>query len=259
MQCEHISAETFHGRRGGPKNSFRYGVDYVLEDFSDTPRPGLYSRDRFNLWHLDSRNHGGPRSDGRGVEWFREELAARGFPLAGAQLVLLAQPAFLWWRFSPVSFWIALRDGQPCAFVAEVNSTFGQRHCYFCARPGFEPISAGDRLVADKLMHVSPFQTIAGQYHFNLDMTKTDIRIRILYRNGGEGVVATLAGRRRAASNASLLAAALRRPFGSARVLGLIYWQALKLRIKRAPFLGRQPAPAAPLSDGREATPDASA
>ncbi|MDV7144345.1 DUF1365 domain-containing protein [Tropicimonas sp. TH_r6] len=250
---DHIAGQTFHARRGHLKHAFKYSVDFVLADLPLRETPRLLSANRFNLWHLSDRHHGGPRGAGRGVDWFRELLAARKFPLEGAQLVLLTQPSFLWFEFNPVSFWIALRDGAPCAFVAEVNSTFGQRHCYFCAHDDFRPIQRTDRLSAQKLMHVSPFQKIEGQYHFNFDLTDEAVDIRIAYENGKDGVIATLSGPRRPATNASLARAALARPLGAARVLALIHWQAIFLYVKRAPFLKRQPAPETLVSDGHGA------
>ena len=247
---QHIQAHTYHARRGSLKNAFSYGVDYVLSDLG-TDQPRLFSHNRFNLWSLWDRHHGGALREGRGVAWFRDILSERGFPLSDAQLLLLAQPRFLWFQFNPVSFWIALVDGQPCAFVAEVNSTFGQRHCYFCAHNDFSPIQKSDRLTATKLMHVSPFQKVEGLYHFNFGLTKTEINIRISYENGGQGVLATLIGKRTTATNRSLLWAVLRRPFGALRVLALIHWQAAVLYLKRAPFLKKQPPPALLLSESK--------
>lgn len=246
---EHIQGQTYHARRGKLENAFRYGVDYILCDLTDAAHPLLLSHNRPNLWSLWDRSHGGPRADGRGVDWFRNTLAERDFPYADAQLVLLAQPSFLWFHFSPVSFWIALHDDRVCAFVAEVNNTFGHRHCYVCAHADFRPIEKSDIMVAEKLMHVSPFQDVAGQYSFSFDLSDTAISIRISYQNGKEGVLATLSGKRRRATSASLLWAALRRPFGSARVMVLIHWQALILWIKRAPFLKTPTPPASLVSD----------
>jgi len=242
---EHVAAQTFHGRRGRLKNAFRYGVDYVLTDMTDGAPP-LLSRNRFNLFAIHDRHHGGPRGAGRGVAWFRAELTRRGFPLDGAQLLLLTQPSFLWFHFNPVSFWIALKDGSPRAFVAEVNNTFGHRHCYFAAHPDFRPIRRREVIEAQKLMHVSPFQQVAGRYRFSFGMTAQAFDIRIWYTNGSEGVLATLVGPRRPMTSGRLLGAALRRPLGPVRVVALIYWQAFKLWLKRAPFL-RKPEPPEPL------------
>ena len=251
MILEHIQAQTHHARRGALKNAFTYGVDYVLTDLGQVA-PRLISRNHFNLWSLWDHRHGGIRDDGHGVEWFRSILEKRDFATKNAQLLLLTQPSFLWFHFNPVSFWIALVDGTPRAFVAEVNSTFGQRHCYFCAREGFAPIRKSDTLIAEKLMHVSPFQKIAGRYEFNFEMTEDKIDIRILFNNGEHGVLATLAGERCAATSGSLAWAAIRRPFGAARVLALIHWQAAILYLKRAPFLKKQPPPEHLVSDGQD-------
>ncbi len=251
---DHIAATTHHRRRGALKNAFTYGVDFVLTDLASN-WPALISHNGFNLWSIRDRDHGGPRGKGRGVAWFREVLAARGFSEDTAQLLLLTQPGCLWYQFNPVSFWIAMVDGTPRAFVAEVNSTFGQRHCYFCAHDDFRTIEASDQMIAEKMMHVSPFQKVEGTYVFNLGITPEAINIRISYRNGDQGVLATLSGKRRMATNRSLLSAALRRPLGAMRVIALIHWQALILMLKKAPFLRRQPAPTALISEGSSHRP----
>ncbi|MBC6405969.1 MAG: DUF1365 domain-containing protein [Rhodospirillales bacterium] len=251
MQCEHVQGRTLHARRGKIANRFTYGVDYLLCDPERFQAPRLLSKNAFNLWSLNDRHHGGERGQGRGVAWFRELLAGRGCPFDGTELLLLAQPAFLGIAFNPVSFWIALRQGRPCAVVAEVNNTFGQRHCYFCAHDDFRPIDGRTPLEAQKLFHVSPFQQVQGRYRFQVDMTENAISIGILYCDGAEGLIATLEGCRRQATMASLAWAALRRPFGAGRVLALIYWQALKLCLKGAPFHSRPQPPTAPVSYGR--------
>jgi DUF1365 family protein len=242
---EHIQAQTYHARRGSLKNAFHYGVDYVLSDLKDDDLLVL-SRNRFNLWSIWDSKHGGQRGDGRGLVWFQEELLARGIALEGLQLYLLAQPSFLWFHFNPVSFWIAMRGGKLLAIVAEVNNTFGHRHCYFCAHRNFDPIDKSHTIIAEKMMHVSPFQKVEGQYRFNFDISDTAISIRINYENGEQGVLATLSGDREPASNGSLLKAAFLRPLGAIRVLALIHGQAVILFFKRAPFT-RKPSPPEPL------------
>ncbi|MCK8483454.1 DUF1365 domain-containing protein [Aliiroseovarius sp. S2029] len=246
---DHVQAHTLHARRGKLKNAFTYGVDFVLSDLEEDRLPALLSRNRFNLWSLWDKHHGGPCGDGRGMAWFREELAARGLPTDDLQLWLLTQPSFLGFHFNPVSFWIATKDGTPRAFIAEVNNTFGHRHCYFCAHDDLRPIEKRDVIVAEKLMHVSPFQKVEGQYRFYFGMTDEKFDIRILYENGDQGVLATLVGDRFPATNRSLAWAALRRPFGALRVVALIYWQALILYLKRAPFLRKPPPPEPLISD----------
>lgn len=253
MTIDHIQGHTTHARRGALKNAFRYSVDYVLIDLAehaaDAP-VALLSRNHFNLWSIHDRHHGGERGQGIGMSWFQDVLSARGFPLAKAEILLLTQPNFLWFHFNPVSFWIALIDGEPCAFVAEVNNTVGDRHCYFCAHDDFRPITPSDQMHAEKLMHVSPFQTVEGAYRFNFSLTDKDLHIRIAYENGDQGVIATLFGPRAPVSNRSLLWGALRRPLGAGRVVALILWQALILKLKGARFHKRKAPPDGLLSEG---------
>lgn len=241
---EHIAGTTFHRRIGAIGNRFSYGVDYVLID-PDTQRgPVLFSRNRGNLFSVHDRHHGGSPGRGEGAAWAREVLATHGLASSpGLRLLLLTQPSFLGYVFNPVSFWLAFRGDALCAVIAEVNNTFGDRHSYLCHNPDFTPIQPGDTLRARKIFHVSPFQTIAGAYEFGFDISHSDINIRILHENGAEGVVATLAGKRKPLTSFSILAACVRRPAGALRTIILIYWQALKLWLKGAQYTTRPTPP----------------
>ncbi len=236
---DHIAGHTTHARRGGIRNAFRYGVDYVLIDPTSKAAPGLFSRNGFNLASVNDRNHGGPIRQGRGLPWAQEVFKAAGLNNEGLQILLLTQPSFLWYTFNPVSFWLAMEGEQLRAVIAEVSNTFGDRHSYLCHREGFAAIRAEDEVTAQKIFHVSPFQKLAGGYRFHFDIRPDRIAIRIALKDGEEGVIATLFGPRRPLSNRSLLRASLRRPFGAFRTIALIHWQALKLILKGAPYRQR--------------------
>lgn len=234
---EHIAARTWHGRRGAIRNAFSYGVDYLLLDMESPQGPACFSRNRFNLYAVHDRHHGGPRGAGRGLAWAREVFAARGFAdLDQFRILLMTQPSFLGFTFNPVSFWLLLKGDALHAVIAEVNNTFGDRHSYFCARSDFAPINRSDAINAQKIFHVSPFQAVSGAYTFHFGFSPTEIAFRIALSDGDEGVVATLNGVRRKVRAQTLLAAALCRPFGALRVVALIYWQALKLKSKGAHY-----------------------
>jgi DUF1365 family protein len=146
--------------------------------------------------------------------------------------------------FNPVSFWLYHRDDALIVVVAEVNNTYGDRHLYLCHPDDFAPIMAQDTLQSRKIFHVSPFQPVAGDYRFRFDIGDTAISIRIEYTHQDGGLIATLTGARRTATLGSMLAALIRRPLGSRRVLALIHWQALKLWWRGAPFRARPEPPA---------------
>jgi DUF1365 family protein len=238
-QVDHIRGETFHGRKGAVTNSFRYGVDYILLDPASARGPSLFSVNGRNVTSLHDADHGGTPGKGRGADWVREVLAAHGLPGADS-IQLLAQPRVLGHVFNPVSFWLC-HDGAGAlrVVIAEVSNTFGERHSYLCHRPDLAPLTREDTVRATKIFYVSPFQPVEGGYAFRFDIRDDRIGIWIDYSAGNDGLIATLTGRRQPLTNAGILRACLRRPFGSRRVLALIYWQAAKLRWKGVAFRSR--------------------
>ncbi|MEO0401917.1 MAG: DUF1365 domain-containing protein [Pseudomonadota bacterium] len=237
---DHIAGVTYHGRKGAIENAFRYSVDYMLLDAeADVQTPRLFARNGRGLMALDDVDHGGVPKNGRGAAWVRDVLAAHQVTGA-ARIELLAQPKVLGHVFNPVSFWLCRRDDDALiAVIAEVSNTFGDRHSYLVNHPDLRPIAADDRMQATKIFHVSPFQPVEGGYVFRFDIRGDRIGIWIDYTQGEGGLIATLTGPRAALSNAAIVRAVLRRPFGSRRVLTLIHWQALKLWWKRATYRPR--------------------
>ena len=242
-QIHHVTGFTYHGRRGAVQNAFRYSVDYVLLDAEGQQKaPYLFSRNTRNLFSLADADHGGKPREGRGAIWAREVFEARG--ISPTRIDLLAQPRVLGHVFNPVSFWLAYDATEHLvAVIAEVSNTFGDRHSYFVAKEGFEPIAANDTLEAEKIFHVSPFQPVEGRYQFRFDITNRQVGVWIRYDSEKGSLIATLTGKRQALSNGSIVRSSLRRPFGSRRVLALIHWQALKLFLKGAKYRSRPAVP----------------
>ena len=250
MKPELIRAKTWHKRIGGPANAFTYSVDYVLlEPEAPSALPWLFAVNGRNLTSVRDRDHGGPRGQGLGVDWARAALRGRGHPdLARMQMLLLAQPRLAGFLFDPVSFWLCV-DGEGAlrAVIAEVNNTFGDRHSYLCVHADGRPIRPEDEMTAAKVFHVSPFQDIAGGYTFRFRLSEGAVAVHIRHErdtpDGPRGLIATLGGPRVPLTSPRILGSALRRPFGSLRVLALIYGQALKLRLKGARYRPRPEPP----------------
>src|SRR5690606_16925030 len=62
------------------------------------------------------------------------------------------------------------------AIVAEVNNTFGERHCYLLHG---DKVQWGQELLADKVFHVSPFCAVEGHYRFRFMRTANRMVARI--------------------------------------------------------------------------------
>ena len=247
MTALHLAGQTYHGRKGSVVNAFRYGVDFVLLDTDQDTYPTLFSRNRANLAALHDSDHGGAPKQGRGPAWVRTVLAQHNLPQP-TRIRLLAQPRLLGHVFNPVAFWLCEDAAGLRVFIAEVSNTFGDRHSYLCHREDLAPITAEDHLTAQKIFHVSPFQTISGGYTFRIDLRPDRLNIVIDFTTGAEGLIATLTGRLQPLTNVGIVKALIRRPFGSRRVLALIHWQALKLWIKGATFRSRPQPPTSEVS-----------
>jgi DUF1365 family protein len=247
-QVLHLKGQTTHARKGTVANAFRYHIDYVLTDAETAPAgPRLFSRNRANLASLHDSDHGGAPHQGRGAVWLRQMLAAQGLPQP-ARIRLLAQPRILGHVFNPVAFWLCEDEAGLRLVVAEVTNTYGDRHSYLCHRDDLGPITAADRLTAQKVFHVSPFQDIGGGYVFRFDIRPDRLNIVIDHDGPRGGLTATLTGALAPLTSAAILGAMGRRSFGSRRVLALIHWQALKLWWKGVPFRSRPIPPSKEVS-----------
>lgn len=246
-----IQGSTFHGRRGEISHAFRYAVDYLLLDADAVTRPmRLFSKDRRNVVALHSRDHGGAPGEGMGADWVRAVLLDHQLTdFLDCKIQLLAQPR-IWGRgFNPVSFWMVWdRADNLRVVIAEVNNTFDERHSYICYKDDLSPITREDHLSARKIFYVSPFQKVSGDYGFRFDITDDKIGIWIDYRAGEEGVYATLTGPRQTLTDGAIVKLLVRRPLGFMRVMALIYWQALRLKLKGAIYSVRGNPPAQEVS-----------
>ena len=243
-RVDHIIGQTYHGRKGKVENAFRYSVDYVILDAeAEVTTPSLFARNGRGVTSLHDADHGGPPKQGRGAAWVRDVLVQ--YQIQGVEKVeLLTQPRVFGHVFNPVSFWLCRRDdGALIAVISEVTNTYGDRHSYLCHHPDLAEITRSDQMHATKLMHVSPFQPVEGDYTFRFDITDSRIGVWIDYGRATGGLIATLTGKREPLSNAGILRSLVRRPFGARRVLALIHWQALKLWMKGALFRGRPTPP----------------
>lgn len=242
VAAEIVRGSTYHRRFGAVRHDFRHGIDLVMIDPETSSDGWMFGRNRSGLASVHDSDHGGPRGAGQGSRWARDVLGRAGLP-DGYRLSLLTQPRWFGTVFNPVSFWLAFRDGELVAAIAEVNNTYGDRHNYLCVKRDFSPIAPGEVIRATKVFHVSPFQDVSGSYAFTFDIRPGSIAIRIAHRNGREGLVAVLEGSRRRLSAARVLRAAARFPFAGVRAIGLIHWQALRLKLKGARFNPRPTPP----------------
>ena len=237
-----------HARLAPRRHSFLYPLFFLRLPLSSLFLPGqAFSPwlviDRPGLFSFHSRDHG-PRDGTSLLPWIRARLTEAGLDRADGEVVLQTFPRFLGYVFNPVSFWFCHdRSGALRAVLAEVNNTFGERHCYWIHHPDQRPILNGDVIFAKKVFHVSPFFPVRGDYRFRFQQRGAMYCATVDYLEAGElRLLTRLRGRAVPLTGSALLVAALRFPFMTLMVVLRIHWQALRLALLRAPF-HRKPLP----------------
>lgn len=163
-------------------------------------------------------------------------LQAHGVHERPARITVLTGPRIVGYVFNPVSFWLCHRAGGGLlAVVAEVNNTFGERHCYVrpVTAPGETPLVWRDK----KVFHVSPFFSLDGTYRFEMSIAEAHVDIRIdLHRDGQPVFVSRLALDAQPLTDRALAGLLMRSPLGAVKVIAAIHWEALKLWFKGASY-----------------------
>jgi hypothetical protein len=247
-----LDASIFHARHRPRCNAFRYNAMYLALPTSELrqSRPSaLFAVDRPNLFGLRTADYGDRCTSPD--TWIRGILADWKLSEADREIVLVTMPRVLGFVFNPVSFWLCFdRSGDLRAALAEVNNTFGERHCYLCFHDNHRPIAPQDSLRTRKVFHVSPFIDVKGEYRFRFSAAPDRIAIAIdLFDDEGLLLSTTIGGALRPLTTWRLLRALLINPVLPFKVVGLIHYQALKLWIKRIRLFHKPEPPAVAISD----------
>lgn len=149
---------------------------------------------------------------------------------------LLTHPRIWGLCFNPVSFYYCFdADETLRAIVAEINNTpWDERFSYVlsvdkdCQNPRFQ---------FEKDFHVSPFLPMAMTYHWRFGKPDQKLWVAMAnFQQQEKQFSATLALRKTELSRANIRRFLWRSPFQTYRIVIAIYWQALKLWLKRTPF-----------------------
>ena len=250
--------EVRHERLRPKAHRFAYPTYFVLLPLrrlaAGAWRGEALAHNRFGAVSFHDRDHGDGRPDC--VAWADELLRAGGVRDADGELWLHCYPRVAGFVFKPVSFWYAHRaDGTLAAVIAEVNNTFGERHCYLLSGP---ELGWGRTMGASKVFHVSPFCRTVGRYRFRFLRTDPPGRpagaalpaatsprtvVRVDHDDEDGPLLRTsVSGRLEPATRAALRSAFFGMPMMTLGVILRIHWQALQLWLKRVPYV-RKPEP----------------
>lgn len=236
-----------HARRDEhARRAFAYPVYVASIDLDELPALDrglrLFSHNRRNLFSLDDRDYDTGAPGGLRAGHARL-LAEHGLP-APAAARLVTNLKVLGYVFNPVSFFLGYdAAGALTSVVAEVNNNYGGRFRYVLGPaqrigPAAAATRAGFRHRRE--LFVSPFLHGERTYEFwfdaPLDAAHLAISMHVDTPAGERVFAARLDGERRPLGDRALAAAAVRYPLMTAQVIGLIYYEALKLHLLGVPY-----------------------
>ncbi len=214
-------------RRIEPRHEFRYRLALAYLDLDELPtllggrlissRPGLVCFRRSDYL-----------GDGRQplAAAVRDEVERQTGSRPLGPVRLLTQLRTFGHCFNPVSFYYCMDDEEQRieSLLAEVTNTpWGERHAYVV------PEGTG---VFAKALHVSPFMAMDHAYSCHASTPARTLAVAIESRRAGRRLFdASLSLRRRELTQSSLARTTARYPLQTLRVLSLIYWQAVRLKL----------------------------
>ncbi len=228
-----------HRRYEPMQHAFVYPIFYAFLDLEELEQGKLESplfsaRRVLRPFNFCRRDYLGPH-DLPLREAVLQLVAARLGTRPNGPVRLLTQVRCLGHCFNPVSFYYCYGDaGQLAAVVAEITNTpWGERYAYVLAGEQSMPL----RRVMDKVFHVSPFMPMDLTYDWTIN--RPGRRIALHMRNFQTQTLmfdAALVLKRHDWKTSRLAQLLVRFPWNSLKTLIAIYFQALRLHLKGAPF-----------------------
>ncbi len=240
-----IYVGTVRHRRSKPTvNHFRYRVFMVYLDLGELDRVfagrWFWSIGRRNLAWLKREDHLGDPSLPLEV-CVRDLVEKATGRRPDGPIRLLTHLRYFGYCMNPVSFYYCFDTGGRVVetIVAEVHNTpWGERHCYVLDQAANLRSGRRKRFKFGKAFHVSPFMPMDQRYDWSFVDPSERLTVHMSNHEPERGKVfdATLLMRRRPMTGRVLASVLTRYPLMTVRVIAGIYFQALRLRLKRTPF-----------------------
>ena len=232
-----------HRRFSPTPNSFRYWVSFLFVDLKDLPhlfqKRWFFSTNQWNLGSWHRKDHWGDPKNSLDKE-IRQLIGQETGRLPQGPIYLMTQFRLFGYGFNPVSFYYAYDSTGTYleSIVAEVNNTpWGEQHCYVLSLKGLDPTDAPWSFKLAKEFHVSPFMAMDNQYQWKFSQPGENLMVHMENLDKGEIFFdAKMVLSQKELKPQTLNGVLLKHPLLSLKVIMAIYFQALKLWVKKCPF-----------------------
>lgn len=244
-----------HLRHRPVRHRLDYRVFFLLLDLGgiDSLARGLrlLAYNWFGVLGFHDADHGA-RDGSTTREWVEAQLRAAGLFDPEGRTYIACFPRMWGYVFNPLSIYYCYdREARLIAVLHEVRNTFGEMHGYLLPVDGSVARSGTIRQTVTKDFHVSPFIPMEARYEFRLSHPGERIVVGIEdHFEGGLGLSAVLAGRRRQLTDGALALAVAAHPLMTLKVIAAIHWHALRLWLKGVPVFRKPKKPAVAVTVG---------
>lgn len=232
MQSALYTGKVFHARHVPKKHSFSYSIFLFwldLDEISDIEQQvSGFSASGWSPVRFRRTDYLDDNSDS-----LKENALSRMSELAGRRLegkVFLLGQLRLWGLyFSPVNFYYLLQpNGSYSHVLAEVSNTpWNKRHCYL--------VDLETQEDCQKAFHVSPFNPMDMLYRWNIAQPGQQLTLNLSCIKQTRHFDANLQLKKQPLNSKTLFYVMLSIPSMTVKTVLGIYWQALKLFLKRMP------------------------
>jgi DUF1365 family protein len=232
-----------HRRYSPIGHQFRYGLFMLYLDLDELPRllQGGYGLHEafFSPASFCRKDHLGDPAIPLREAVFNLVKKQTGVQLSGP-VRLLTLLRHYGYYFNPLSLYFCFDhdSGAVTAIVAEVTNTpWLQKHWYVLWEGNRFGRTQPLRFRHRKAFHVSPFLDMDADYEWRLTAPGPRLAVFLANRRNGQRFFdVTMVLRRLELSRRTMVRSLVRHPWMTARVSQAIYWQALRLWLKKCPF-----------------------
>ena len=235
-------------RRFTPKQHvFNYRLYMMFLDLEELPtlfdKYWLWSSKRFNLAWFKRADHMGD-SDESLITSVRKKISEKTGLMPEGPIRILTHCRYFGFGFNPVSFYYCYdKDDQYIEFiVAEVNNTpWGEQYCYVLSETDNKN-ERPDRKIRKQYLpvkdfHVSPFMPMDMTYDWRFNTPQDRLSVHMQNFKDDEKIFdATLDLKQAPISSKNLARVLTQYPLITVKVVVGIYYEALRLLLKRIPF-----------------------